>query len=362
VANKTALYQAHLDASAKIVDFHHWLLPIHYGSQVEEHHHVRQDAGIFDVSHMTVVDVLGPAARDYLRYLVCNDVDKLKSRGKALYTCMLDQHGGILDDLLIYFVDEQNYRVVLNAATREKDLAWMNKIANDFSVGLHERQDLSMLAIQGPKARDKVHTFLTPLQLDAVSTLTPFEFIQADDLFVARTGYTGEDGYEIILPTPQIHEFWAAALSAGIQPCGLGARDTLRLEAGLNLYGQDMTEKNTPLDSGLAWTVTWEPKERLFSGRAALALQRSKGVKQKMVGLVLEGKGVLRHGQKVITASGEMGVITSGTFSPTLGVGIGMARVPDDIGQNCFIEIRGKQHAAKVIKLPFVRHGKKMFE
>ena len=362
MTNKTALYQAHIDAGAKMVDFHNWMLPIHYGSQVEEHHTVRQDAGMFDVSHMTIVDVLGPAARDYLRYLLCNDIDKLQRRGKALYTCMLNNHGGIIDDLIVYFIDVQNYRIVLNAATRENDLAWMNKVASDFSVGLHERADLAMLAIQGPNARQKVHQFLTPTQLDLVDTLTPFEFVQTEDLFIARTGYTGEDGYEIILPTAQINTVWKAALAEGIKPCGLGARDTLRLEAGLNLYGQDMDEKSTPLDSGLAWTVAWEPQERLFLGRASLELQKSKGVKQKFVGIVLDGKGVLRHGQKVITDNGEEGVITSGTFSPSLGLGIGMARVPKDIGSTCLVDIRGKQHAAKVIKLPFVRRGKKMFD
>jgi len=362
MTKKTPLYQAHVDASAKMVDFYGWEMPIHYGSQVEEHHGVRNDAGIFDVSHMTVVDVLGPGARDYLRYLLCNDIDKLKSRGKALYTCMLNNHGGIIDDLIVYFIDVQNYRVVLNAATRENDLAWMNQVANDFSVGLHERDDLAMLAVQGPKAREKTNQILTPVQLDSVSTLTPFEFANVDDYMIARTGYTGEDGYEIILPNDKIEALWQKLLTQGISPCGLGARDTLRLEAGLNLYGQDMDESHTPLDSGLSWTVAWEPQDRLFVGRAALELLKSQGVKQKFVGIVLEGKGVLRRGQKVVSETGEEGIITSGTFSPTLGIGIGMARVPKDIGSTCLVDIRGKANAARVIKLPFVRHGKKMFD
>lgn len=362
MTKKTPLHQAHLDAGAKMVDFSGWSMPINYGSQVEEHHAVRQDAGIFDVSHMTVVDILGPGARDYLRHLLANDVDKLKSRGKALYTCMLNHNGGILDDLIVYFIDVEHYRCVLNAATRDKDLAWMNQVANDFSVGLHERDELAMLAIQGPNAREKAHKILSPAQADAVSTLRPFEFVDVEDLFIARTGYTGEDGYEIILPINTIEALWHKALAQEIQPCGLGARDTLRLEAGLNLYGIDMDENVTPLESALSWTVTWEPLDRLFIGRAALELQKSNGVKNKFVGIVLEGKGVLRAGQKVFSESGEQGVLTSGTFSPTLGLGIGMARVSKDLGQTCLVDIRNKKHAARVIKLPFVRNGKKMFD
>ena len=362
MTKKTPLYQAHLDAGAKMVDFAGWQMPINYGSQVEEHHAVRQDAGIFDVSHMTVVDILGAGARDYLRHLLANDIDKLKSRGKALYTCMLNNNGGILDDLIVYFIDVEHYRCVLNAATRNKDLAWMNKVAEGFSVGLHERNELAMIAIQGPKARAKVDNVFSPHQYDAALTLQPFEFTDTESFFIARTGYTGEDGYEIILPATEVVDVWNKALAAGIKPCGLGARDTLRLEAGLNLYGIDMDESVTPLESGLSWTITWEPQDRLFVGRAALELQKSNGVKNKFVGIILEGKGVLRGGQKIYSDSEVVGELTSGTFSPTLGLGIGMARVAKDLGQNCLVEIRDKKHAARVIKLPFVRHGKKIFD
>lgn len=362
MSKKTPLYQSHLEANGKMVDFAGWMMPINYGSQIEEHQHVRRDAGIFDVSHMNIVDVLGPGARDYLRHLLANDIDKLTSRGKALYTCMLNHNGGIIDDLIVYFVDVQHYRVVLNAGTRERDIKWMNKIANDYSVGLQERQDLAMLAIQGPQAREKTLHLLTPAQADAATTLGTFEFVEIDNLFIARTGYTGEDGYEIILPQDHAIEFWKNALALGIVPCGLGARDTLRLEAGLNLYGSDMDETITPLEANLTWTIAWEPADRLFIGRAALELQKSQGLRQKLVGLVLEDKGVLRAGQKVVTESHDSGIITSGTFSPTLGVGIGMARVPLDIGLHCMVDIRGKLHAAKVIKLPFIRQGKKTFD
>lgn len=362
MSKKTPLYQSHLEANGKIVDFAGWLMPIHYGSQIEEHQHVRQDAGIFDVSHMTIVDVLGPGARDYLRHLLANDIDKLNSRGKALYTCMLNHDGGIIDDLIVYFVDVQHYRVVLNAGTRDRDIKWMNKVANEYSVGLQERHDLAMLAVQGPNARNKVHHLLTPAQVDAASTLEAFEFVDVDNLFIARTGYTGEDGYEIIMPQDRVIDFWNNALAHGIAPCGLGARDTLRLEAGLNLYGADMDETVTPLESNLAWTISWEPADRLFIGRAALELQKSQSVKRKLMGLVLEDKGVLRAGQKVLTQTGGEGIITSGTFSPSLGVGIGMARVPQDIGMQGLVEIRGKMHAVKVIKLPFIRRGSKTFD
>lgn len=359
---KTPLYPLHLKAGAKMVEFCTWQMPLHYGSQIEEHRAVRQSAGIFDVSHMTIVDVLGPAARDYLRYLLSNDIDKLNKRGKALYTCMLNNDGHILDDLIVYFADVEHYRLVLNAATRDKDLKWMNKIASDFSVGLHERADLAMLAIQGPLVKKKVHAFLSPRQLDAALMLRHFEFVEIDGLFIAATGYTGEEGFEIIASSHAATTLWQKALAGGIRPCGLGARDTLRLEAGLNLYGTDMDLSTTPFDCGLGWTVAWEPKDRLFIGRTALELQKEKGLKQKFVGIVLEEKGVLRKGQKVFSAEGLEGIITSGTFSPTLNVGIGMARVPVAFGEHCFVEVRDKKLKARVIRLPFVKKGKRNFD
>ncbi len=361
MTKKTPLYDQHVALGATMVDFSGWDMPVRYGSQIEEHHQVRQDAGVFDVSHMLAVDVLGAGARDYLRHLLANDVDKMKSRGKAMYTCMLNQDGGIIDDLIVYFIDVHHYRIVLNAGNRESDLAWMNSCANGFSVGLQAREDLAIIALQGPKARERAAEVFNAEQLSAVSELKPFECVDIGHWFVARTGYTGEDGYEIIVPADEVVQLWQALLEAGVKPCGLGARDTLRLEAGLNLYGTDMDESVSPLQSNLAWTVAWEPTERLFIGRAALELQKQRGITRRLVGLVLESKGVLRGHQKVIVEGVGEGEITSGSFSPTLNCSIALARVPKEIGESCFVEIRGKQLPAKVVKPPFVKKGQKTF-
>lgn len=359
---KTPLYDAHVAMGGKMVDFSGWQMPLHYGSQLQEHNQVRSDAGMFDVSHMTVVDVLGPGARDYLRHLLANDVDKIKSCGKALYTTMLNDHAGIVDDLIVYFMDVNHYRLVVNAGTREKDLAWMNQQANDYSVGLHERSEFAMVAIQGPHAIEKTCQVLTPAQMDATRTLGFFECVEVDKWFIARTGYTGEDGLEIILPGSDVVAFWQNLHQAGISPCGLGARDTLRLEAGLNLYGSDMDETMTPLNSNLGWTVAWEPQDRLFIGRASLEIQKSKGVARRLVGLVLEEKGVLRPGQKVIVEGIGEGTITSGSFSPTLGRAIALARIPKDSPDTVKVEIRNKELAARVVKPPFVKRGKSQID
>ncbi|MBY0545335.1 MAG: glycine cleavage system aminomethyltransferase GcvT [Gammaproteobacteria bacterium] len=357
----TSLYELHKLSGAKLVDFAGWEMPLHYGSQLQEHLFVREHAGMFDVSHMAIVDVLGTGARDFLRYILANDIDKLVHRGKALYTCMLNDHGGVIDDLIVYFLDAHYYRLVLNAGTRQHDLAWLNKQAADFAVGLQERNDLAILAIQGPEARAKVLPLLPPHLMDAASTLAPFECAEHDHHLIARTGYTGEDGFEIMLPANKAIKLWEHLIQAGVRPIGLGARDTLRLEAGLNLYGLDMDESTTPLESNLAWTVAWQPSDRLFIGRAALELQKSHGIKRKLVGLVLEGKGVLRSHQKVRIEGNDSGMTTSGSFSPTLGVGIALARIPVTEATHCEVEIRGQWFPAKIIKPPFVRQGKQVF-
>lgn len=352
----TILYQQHLAANAKIVDFAGWQMPLHYGSQIAEHHQVRNDAGMFDVSHMAVVDVIGHEAKPFLQYLLANDVTKLES-GKALYSCMLNETGGIIDDLIVYHVDDQFYRLVLNAGTRAKDLAWLQQQAPAFKVKITPRNDLAMIAIQGPHALTKTQTVLKKFPLQS---LIPFSFLLDKDWLIARTGYTGEEGYEVILPVAEAVNFWQALLSAGIKPCGLGARDTLRLEAGLNLYGTDMDESTSPLESNLAWTIAWQPESRNFIGRAALTLQQQQGLTQKMVGLILKERGVLRNHQKIQV--GEVkGEITSGSFSPTLGHSIALARIPVDPEGECKTEIRGKYLLLQIVKLPFVRHGKKVF-
>ncbi|QOL25674.1 glycine cleavage system aminomethyltransferase GcvT [Thalassotalea sp. LPB0316] len=356
--NKTVLHAKHLEAGAKMVDFHGWEMPINYGSQIEEHHGVRQDAGMFDVSHMTIVDVDGADAQAFLRKLVINDVAKLDVAGKALYTGMCNEAGGVIDDLIIYFFTTTQYRLVVNSATREKDLAWINEQAKSFDVTITERPEFAMIAVQGPQAKAKVATLLNDEQKAAVEGMKPFFSVQAGDLFIATTGYTGEAGYEIALPESMAADFWQQLLDAGVKPCGLGARDTLRLEAGMNLYGQDMDESVTPLAANMAWTIVWD-EERDFKGKAALAEKREAGTEPKLVGLVLEEKGVLRGGLKVVTAEGE-GVITSGTFSPTLGHSIAMARVPRavKVGDSVEVEMRKKLVKVTVVKPSFVRNGK----
>jgi aminomethyltransferase len=355
VSKQTVLNQTHRAQGAKMVDFGGWDMPIHYGSQIEEHHQVRRDAGMFDVSHMTVLDLHGAGVRPFLRQLVANSVDKLKVPGKAMYACMLDARGGVIDDLIVYFLAEDFFRLVVNAATRDKDMAWIQAQAAGHDVRIRERSDLAMVAVQGPNARAKVLGLLSPAAAQAAGALTKFTACEADGLFVARTGYTGEDGFEIIVPEADAVDFWNRLLAAGVKPAGLGARDTLRLEAGMALYGQDMDESATPFEAGLAWTVAMDAG-RDFTGRAALQAQKDAGAARQMIGLVLDEKGVLRHGQAVFTDAGE-GEILSGTFSPTLGKAIALARVPAGAPGAVTVDIRGKRLPVRVVKYPFVRDG-----
>lgn len=361
MSKRTPLYDAHLALGAKMVDFGGWDMPLHYGSQIEEHHIVRRASGMFDVSHMTIADLEGARVREFLRYLLANNVDKLTVPGKALYTCMLNERGGVIDDLIVYFMSEQWFRLVVNAATRDKDLAWITRHADAFGVTVKERDDLAMIAVQGPAACDAVHGLLGDAA-PRIAALAPFHAVMAGELFVARTGYTGEDGYEIMLPAVQAAGFWQRLQAAGVKPIGLGARDTLRLEAGMNLYGADMDENTTPLESGLGWTVAWEPAARDFVGRAALEAQRARGITLTQVGLVLNDKGVLRNHQQVFIGGETAGEITSGSFSPTLGIAIALARLSREAQGECEIEIRGKRVAARIVKPPFVRHGKSCIE
>ena len=353
----TPLYESHLAAGARMVDFGGWDMPVNYGSQIDEHHAVRRDAGMFDVSHMTVLDLEGTRVREFLQKLLANDVAKLKERGKALYSCMLDEEAGIIDDLIVYFMRDDWFRMVVNAATHDKDLAWITKQAAPFGVKLTER-DLAMLAVQGPNARERAASVLPAALREPALALKPFSAADGEGLFVARTGYTGEDGFEIMIPVAEAAAYWTRLTAAGVAPCGLGARDTLRLEAAMNLYGSDMDETTTPLESGLGWTIAWEPGERDFIGRKALTAQRDAGPKRKFVGLVLEDKGVLRGHQKVIADGAGEGEITSGTFSPTLERSIALARVPVATGDEVQVDIRGRLCKARVVKPPFVRNGK----
>jgi aminomethyltransferase len=359
LGSKTALFNAHQQAGAKIVDFGGWDMPINYGSQIEEHHFVRKNVGMFDVSHMTVVDVQGVQSREYLRYLLANDVDKLLIDGKALYSGMLDKNAGVIDDLIVYRMPK-DYRVVVNCGTREKDLTWMAKQAKNFDVELKERADLAMIAVQGPEAIDSVKKLKTD-DIALIESLAVFQGLEKGSWMYCRTGYTGEDGLEVILPNEEAEAFWNGLVEIGVKPCGLGARDTLRLEAGMNLYGSDMDESVSPLESNMAWTVAFSD-ERDFIGKNALLEQKQAGVPNKLVGLVLEARGVLRGHQKVCLNGEEVGEITSGSFSPTLGYSIALARVSQSLTDACQVDMRGKQIDVKIVKPPFVRFGKQAYK
>jgi aminomethyltransferase len=352
--HRTPLHATHVAANAKMVDFGGWEMPLHYGSQVDEHHAVRKAAGMFDVSHMCPVDVEGQGAKAFLQTLIANDVAKLTVPGKALYSGMLNEAGGVIDDLIVYWRGDDRYRVVVNASTAEKDLAHMHLVAKAFAVTITPLRDtLAMIAVQGPQAREKTWA-ARPAWRAATEPLGAFFAAEVGDAFIGRTGYTGEDGFEIMLPAPQAAQLWSDLKAQGVAQCGLGARDTLRLEAGMNLYGNDMDETITPLSAGMGWTVE-RKTPRNFIGRAALDTQ---GQRHAFVGLKLLDKGVMRSHMKVITPHGE-GETTSGTFSPTLNVSIALARVPAAVkpGDTVQVDIRGKALNAQVVKPPFVRNG-----
>ncbi len=354
---KTPLYEQHEMAGAKIVDFGGWDMPLHYGSQLEEHLVVRQEAGAFDVSHMTVVDVAGQQARAFLQRLLANDVARLKDEGKALYSAMLNHDGGVVDDLITYYLGPDRYRVVVNASTREKDLAWIGEQSAGFDVVVSERSALAMIAVQGPHARERAATVIDEAWRKKALALEPFHGLEADELFIARTGYTGEDGWEVVMPADQAARYWDAFVAADIRPCGLGARDTLRLEAGMNLYGNDMSDTVSPLEAGLGWTVAWEPAERDFVGRGPLEAMRANKERKRFAGLLLEGKGVLRDHMRVVVDGIGDGEITSGGFSPTLRRSIAMARIPAGNYDRAQVEVRNKLLDVRVVEMPFVRNG-----
>jgi aminomethyltransferase len=364
---QTPLHDLHVALGARMVDFGGWDMPVHYGSQIEEHHAVRRGAGLFDVSHMCVVDLHGAAARPFLQRLLANDVGKLRLEGKALYSCMLNERGGVIDDLIVYHRAEDSFRLVVNAGTRDKDLDWIRaRVRTDrVELAVIERSDLAMIAVQGPQARALLAAQLPAAERAATLALEPFFAREvpgagaggASTWYVARTGYTGEDGFEVMLPTGEAGGLWRSLNAAGAASCGLGARDTLRLEAGMNLYGNDMDESRHPLESGLAWTVAFEPETRDFVGRAALEAVRAAGGSARFVGLLLEDRGVLRGHQRVVAPGVGEGEVTSGTFSPTLERSIGFARVPRGAGAEVQVDIRGKLLRARVVKLPFVRNG-----
>jgi aminomethyltransferase len=348
----------HQSQGARLVDFGGWDMPVQYASQIEEHHAVRRAAGVFDVSHMCVIDLTGARTREFLRFLLANDVGKLTRAGQALYSCMLNETGGVIDDLIAYFFSDRDFRLVVNAGTRDKDLHWIRRHAQDFAVEVRERADLAMLAVQGPEARQKSAGLLAAAERERALDLPAFVGASIAGWFIARTGYTGEDGFEIMLPAEHAEEVWRALNARGVVSCGLGARDTLRLEAGMNLYGNDMDESTHPYESALGWTVALEDTERRFIGREALQRVTAAGSARELVGLLLEERGVLRSHQKVIVPGGGVGEVTSGTFSPTLERSIALARIPRGAVARVEVEIRGKLLAARTVKPPFVRAGK----
>ena len=354
---KTCLNSCHIEAGGKMVDFGGWEMPIHYGSQLDEHLWVRASAGMFDVSHMTVIDLVGPDVKPFLRKLLANDVERLKTSGQALYSAMLNPAGGVLDDLIVYRLAE-GYRLVVNCATREKDLAWIKACAEAFEVVVATPPNLSILAVQGPSALSVLSSVLDSAQVNLLSRLAVFESGFAGDWFFARTGYTGEQGAEIVLPNADAPGLWQALLASGVRPIGLGARDTLRLEAGMNLYGSDMDEGVSPLACNMAWTVVHNDRD--FIGEAAVQAARAARVQPRLIGVMLKERGVLRAHYPVYSGDARVGVLTSGAFSPTLQCGIGFARV-SAVTQPLFVEIRGKQLPLEPVSLPFVRHGKPVY-
>jgi aminomethyltransferase len=358
VGRHTPLYDLHRSQGARLVDFGGWDMPVQYASQIEEHHAVRGAAGVFDVSHMCIIDLSGARTREFLQFLLANDVGKLAHAGKALYSCMLNETGGVIDDLIAYFLGGSDFRLVVNAGTRDKDLQWIRRHAQDFGVAVRERAELAMLAVQGPQARHKSASLLASAERERALALPAFCGAPFAQWFIARTGYTGEDGFEIMLPAAQAVQAWLDLNALGVVSCGLGARDTLRLEAGMNLYGNDMNESTHPFESALGWTVALAPAARRFIGREALERVTAAGSARALVGLVLEDRGVLRSHQRVILPDGGTGEITSGTFSPTLERSIALARIPSGPVERVAVDIRGKLLAARAVKPPFVRAGK----
>ena len=357
MGSKTPLYDKHLEAGARIVDFSGWELPLHYGSQKEEHHAVRNNAGVFDVSHMTIADLRGEGVRDFLRFLLANDVVKLQEPGKALYSAMLNETGGVIDDLIVYFMHESWFRLIVNAATREKDLAWIRRSAESYDVEVSECTGVAMIAVQGPNARELAASCIDDEWREQTLALKLFTAMEAGDLFVARTGYTGEDGWEIVMPAARAVAIWDQLLAKGVAPCGLGARDTLRLEAAMNLYGTDMDESISPLEAGLGWTIAWDPEDRDFIGREALEVKKADPKRQRFIGLLLEDKGVLRNHQRVVVEGFGDGEITSGGYSPTIGRSIALARAPAGNYESAQVDVRGKLLSVRVVQTPFVRNG-----
>ncbi len=344
---QTALHSWHAQHGAKLVPFAGFDMPLHYGSQLDEHQMVRKKAGLFDVSHMQLTHLAGDNVTEMLRYLLSQDVAALAAN-QASYGCLLNARGGIIDDVIVYRLAENQYWMVSNAATKTKVMPWLKQHAENFSVTLASLDDYSLIAIQGPEAIEK-----TAALFDGVRDIPPFGFLTTDDgLMLARTGYTGEDGFEIMAPHARITAIWQQFLELGAKPCGLGARDTLRLEAGLNLYGQDMDENTTPLSSGLSFALHWTDRD--FMGRDVLTAMKKENDFWLRKGLILHHGGILRPGMKVMGDFGESKVL-SGSYSPTLSASIALVRLPQGTEQGIHVVIRNKSIPVEVVRPPFYR-------
>lgn len=354
---RTPMYDMHLALGAKMINFSGWEMPLHYGSQVEEHLHVRSECGVFDASHMCITDISGPDAEAFLRRVLSNDVARLRSLGAGHYSAVLNEQGGVIDDL-IAFRTAEGYRLITNAITRQSLQSWLQQQASAFEVEIQLREDLAHFAIQGPSSIERLSTLFNSTRAGIIQQLAPYHCQADGQWFLSRTGYTGEEGIEVMLPATQALDFFNELIGAGITPIGLGARDTLRLEAGFTLMGHDMDAEHTPYTANMHHVVALEPHERDFIGRTALEQQLADGVKEKLVGLVLEERGVLRAGQPVRIEGMSAGTITSGSFSPTLGKAIALARVPANTAERGEVEIRHKWFPVRIVQPRFVRRGK----
>jgi aminomethyltransferase len=357
MALRTPLYAAHLRHGARMVEFAGWDMPVQYAGLIEEHEAVRNAVGLFDVSHMGEVVFRGPRALGALQAVFTNDLSKVAD-GQAQYGCLCRENGGIVDDVVIYRRSAEDLLVCVNAANRQKDFDWLKSHAGGADVA-NESDEWAQLALQGPKALGVLRK-LTRADLDAIKTYRHAPGLVAGiACLIARTGYTGEDGFELFCPAAQAEKLWDALMAAGrpegIQPAGLGCRDTLRLEMAYRLYGSDMDDGTSPLEAGLAWVVKLDKGD--FIGRSALQAQKAQGLSRKLVGFQLTDPGIARHGHAVVRDGRPVGVVTSGTRSPTLKTSIGLAYVPPALaaeGSVLAAEIRGKPVAAVVVKTPFL--------
>ncbi|MGB3208641.1 MAG: glycine cleavage system aminomethyltransferase GcvT [Crinalium sp.] len=358
---RTPLYELALEQKARLTAFSGWEMPVQYIGITQEHTAVRTAAGMFDISHMGKFVLRGRQLIEKLQVLVPSDLGRLKP-GQAQYSVLLNSQAGIIDDIIFYYQGEdggeQKGVLIVNAGTKDKDKAWLLTHLNSSEVNfLDVSSEKVLIAVQGAQAIN----YLQPFVKEDLSTLNAFDHIEANVLgntsFIARTGYTGEDGFEVMVDPSVGVELWRSLFAAGVIPCGLGARDTLRLEAAMALYGQDIDETTTPLEAGLGWLVHLDTKGD-FIGRAVLEQQKAAGVGIRLVGLEMQGRYIARHGYPVLAAGEAVGVVTSGTLSPTLGRAIALAYVPTQlskIGQQLEVEIRGKAYPATVVKKPFYR-------